>query len=222
MTADLRRTPFRTVIFDCDSTLTAIEGIDELGRDHREEVARLTNLAMSGAIRLEEVYAQRLGLLRPSQAEVARIGALYIERMVAGAEETVRTLRAEGIEVRVLSGGLAPAVRILARHLEIGDDHVAAVEIFFAADGSYAGFDAHSLLARSGGKRQWVEEQGDKLKRPVLLVGDGATDLEARPAVAAFAAYTGVVSRPEVVRQADIVIAGPSLTELLPYVRRGV
>ena len=42
-------------------------------------------------------------------------------------------------------------------------------------------------------------------------------DLEARPAVDAFAAFTGVVARKEIVRRADVVIVGPSLTALLPY-----
>lgn len=221
MTADHPRTPFQTVIFDCDSTLSAIEGIEELARTHRTEVARLTELAMNGLLPLEEVYGRRLELIRPGEADLRRVGELYVERMVPGAVETVRTLRAEAITVRVLSGGLAPAVRILTRHLGIPDADVAAVEVYFAPDGSYAGFETGSPLARSGGKRQWVEAQGDRLPRPVLLVGDGATDLEARPAVAAFAAFTGVVARPEVIRQADLVLAGPSLTELLPYVRRG-
>jgi phosphoserine phosphatase len=145
-----------------------------------------------------------------------------VERVVPGAAETVRTLQDQGINVLVLSGGLAPAVRALTRYLGIPDEHVAAVEVYFAADGSYAGFASDSPLAHSGGKRRWVEEQGERLQRPVLLVGDGATDLEARPAVAAFVAYTGVVARPNVVAQADVVIAGPSLTEVLPYVSRGV
>ena len=46
---------FRTVIFDCDSTLSAIEGIDELAVDCREDVERLTDAAMRGRIPLEEV-----------------------------------------------------------------------------------------------------------------------------------------------------------------------
>jgi phosphoserine phosphatase len=221
MTSDARPRPFRTVIFDCDSTLTAIEGIDELARGHREEIERLTHQAMSGALKLEEVYARRLDLIRPTAAEVARVGALYIERMVPGAAETVLALREAGIHVRVLSGGLAPAVRVLAQHLTIPDADVAAVEIYFATDGSYAGFDTTTPLARSGGKREWVLGQGNRLAPPVLMVGDGATDMETRPVVAAFAAYTGVIARPDVVRQADVVIAGPSLTDLLPYVKRG-
>jgi phosphoserine phosphatase len=215
-------TPFQTVIFDCDSTLTAVEGIDELAHGHREEIAGLTDMAMSGALRLEEVYARRLELIRPTALEVARVGALYIERMVPGTEQTLAALREARVHVRVLSGGLAPAVRVLTRHLGIPDADVAAVEVYFGSDGSYAGFDSATPLARSGGKREWVLTQGDRLEPPVLMVGDGATDLETRPVVAAFAAYTGVVARPDVVRQADVVIPGPSLTELLPYVMKGV
>jgi phosphoserine phosphatase len=208
---------FRTVIFDCDSTLSAMEGIEELAREHRAEIARLTTLAMSGEVPLEEVYARRLDLIRPSLADIERVGAGYISAMVPGAEETIRRLHDAGAIVQVLSGGLGPAVRILTRHLGIADERVAAVELAFHPSGAYAGFDATSPLARSGGKRAWIELSGTGLPRPMLLVGDGATDLEARPAIDAFAAFTGVVARTEVARRADIVIAGPSLTALLPY-----
>jgi phosphoserine phosphatase len=37
----------------------------------------------------------------------------------------------------------------------------------------------------------------------VLAIGDGATDLEARPPAAAMVGYGGVVSRERVVREAD-------------------
>jgi hypothetical protein len=51
-----------------------------------------------------------------------------------------------------------------------------------------------------------------------LFVGDGATDLEARPAVDTFAAFTGVVDRPEISAQADVVIPGPGLEQILRLV----
>jgi phosphoserine phosphatase len=208
---------FRTVIFDCDSTLSTIEGIEELAHAHREEVARLTALAMNGEIPLEEVYGRRLELIRPTRADVERVGAGYIDSLVPGAAETIRRLQQAGAVVQVLSGGLGPAVRILTRHLGIADERVAAVEVDFHPSGEYAGFDVASPLARSGGKRHWIESAGVHLPRPRLLVGDGATDLEARAATDAFAAFTGVVSREEVARGADVVVVGPSLTALLPY-----
>jgi phosphoserine phosphatase len=141
--------------------------------------------------------------------------------MVPGVPETLTSFGAAAIEIRVLSGGLLPAVLTLSRHLGIPDSHVAAVDIYFEPDGSYAGFEHESLLARSGGKRQWLEGLGSRLLRPTMLVGDGITDLETRPAIDAFVAFTGVVARPEVVRQAEVVVAGPSMTALLPYVNRG-
>lgn len=206
---------FRTVIFDCDSTLSAIEGIEELAREHRQEVAELTDLAMRGLLPLEEVYGRRLDLLRPSRAEVERIGALYIERLVPGAAEAVGALAGAGVTVQVVSGGLLPAVTIVAAHLGIEPGRVAAVDIRFTPDGAYAGFEQESPLARSGGKRTWVERNLARLPRPILLIGDGATDLEARPVVDCFAAFAGVVRREEIARAADVVLEGPSLTGVL-------
>ncbi len=87
------------------------------------------------------------------------------------------------------------------------------MDVYFGEDGSYRGFDTESPLARAGGKRTWIEGSG--LPRPRLLIGDGATDLEARPAVDCFAAFIGVIERPEVSRAADVVLRGPSLDQVL-------
>ncbi len=211
-------TPARTVIFDCDSTLSAVEGIDELAIGHREEVARLTALAMAGTIPLEEVYARRLDLIRPSRDALERVGALYIERLVPDAGRVVRALQEAGTIVRVLSGGLAPAVRHVAAHLGIAAAAVAAVEVYFSDTGQYTGFDNASPLARSGGKRDWIVAHTGELPRPIMLVGDGITDLEARPVIDRFIAFAGIVSRPEVIGRADAVITERSLGPLLKLV----
>ena len=210
---------FSTVLFDCDSTLSTIEGITELAGRCREEVARLTDLAMDGTAPLEDVYGRRLELIRPTRAEVEGLGRSYAERLVPGAAEVVGALAAAGVEVRILSAGLAPAVRTLARHLGLPDQAVAAVEVEFSASGEYQGFDRGSPLTRAGGKREWIEQAG--LRRPILLVGDGATDLEAGPAVDCFVAFTGVVRRPSVAAGADHEIAGPSLRPLIELVLGG-
>jgi phosphoserine phosphatase len=90
---------------------------------------------------------------------------------------------------------------------------VAGVPVRLSPDGDYEDFDRGSPLARSGGKEEVIRGWG--LPRPTLLVGDGATDLEARPAVDLFAAYAGVVRRPAVVAAAEVVIEGPSLAPVL-------
>ncbi len=211
---------FRSVIFDCDSTLSAIEGIEELARDHKAEVQRLTTLAMQGTVSLESVYGQRLELIQPNRAAVERIGRMYIDQMVPGAGEVVRGLMAAGVRVFVLSGGLLPAVRAIALHLGVPDQHIGAVDLRFDQRGNYAGFDDTSVLARSNGKRRWIESRAD-IVRPSLMVGDGVTDLEARPVVDRFAAFTGVARREPVVAAADFVVPGPGLHAILDLALHG-
>jgi phosphoserine phosphatase len=205
---------FRTVLLDCDSTLSAIEGIDELAVHCREDVERLTDAAMRGRIPLEEVYGRRLELVRPTRAAIEALGRQYVARLVPDARETIAALQAAGVDVRIISGGLLPAVLAAADAVGVSADHVAAVEISFNEDGSYAGFDAASLLAANGGKRKAIEQWN--VDRPAMMVGDGNTDLEARPAVDMFVAFAGVVERPSVVGAADVVVRANSLAPLLP------
>jgi phosphoserine phosphatase len=210
---------FQTVVFDCDSTLCTIEGIEELAREHRAEVEALTEEAMRGTIPLEQVYGRRLELVRPPRGRVLALGQRYIETLVPDAMATVAALRAEGVHVRVISGGLKPAVLAVARNLGVEADAVAAVDIYFDENGGYAGFEENSPLATSAGKRRVIE--GWRLEHPVLMVGDGATDLEARPAVDAFAAFAGVVYRAQVVAAAEYVIRENSLAPVLPLALGG-
>lgn len=207
------RRGFAAVVFDCDSTLAAIEGIDELAGPHAEAVRALTDRAMRGEIALEEVYGRRLELIRPTRAQVDALGEAYVRALVPDARETVAALLALGKTVRVVSGGLRPPVEAVSVALGLAASHVAAVGIDFGDDGAYRGFEATSPLARSGGKETVLRAWG--LPRPALLVGDGATDLEARPAVDAFAAYMGVAFRPAVAAGADVVLREPSLAPVL-------
>ena len=207
---------FRTVLLDCDSTLSAIEGIDELAVNCRDDVATLTDLAMRGQIALEEVYGRRLQLVRPTRAALESLGQQYVDRLVPDARETIAALQAAGVDVRIISGGLLPAVLAVAAELGVAHSHVAAVNVEFAADGSYAGFDDKSPLAATGGKRIAIERWN--VVRPAMMVGDGSTDLEARPVVDMFVAFAGVVERAAVVSSADAVIRANSLAPLLPLV----
>ena len=69
---------FRTFLFDCDSTLSKVEGVDQLAGG-RADVAGLTKAAMDGVVPLDQVYARRLELVRPSRADLDRIGRKYVE-----------------------------------------------------------------------------------------------------------------------------------------------
>ena len=210
-----------TVVFDCDSTLTAVEGIDELARDHRAEIQALTDAAMRGDVPLEEVYGRRLELVRPTRAQLEALARTYIAALVPDARAVVNALRGEDIEVRVLSGGLRPAVAALAAELGIEPGAVGAVDIEFDGRGDYVGFDASSPLARAGGKRELLQLWRSRLHGSVMLVGDGATDLEAEDVADVFVAYAGVAARTEVVAGADVVVRSASLAPVLPLALAG-
>lgn len=212
MTLPDREPPYGTVVFDCDSTLSAMEGIEELARDNAE-VARLTADAMDGRVPLEQVFARRLELVRPSRADVERIGRLYVERLVPRADRLIAALRELGKRVVVVSGGLLPAVRHLARALGVPDGDVHAVDIRHDAAGAYAGFDTASPLARSGGKIEVLAA----LRRPgerLAFVGDGATDLEAAHLADRFVAFAGVERRPAVLERARVRCLEPDFRAL--------
>jgi phosphoserine phosphatase len=204
-----------SVVFDCDSTLSAIEGIEYISADHVAAVEALTREAMEGLTPLESVYGRRLDLVRPDRATVDRLTSAYIDTLTEDAREVVAALIAEGVRVRVLSGGLLPAVRGLAQELGLGPGDVAAVEVMFEADGSWRGYDAASPLARAGGKAEILGGWRATMPAPVMLVGDGATDAEAKDAVDVFVAYCGLVERPVVVAAADAVVRSLSLAPVL-------
>ena len=206
---------FSTVIFDCDNTLSAIEGIEEISARHRAAIVQMTEAAMRGEIPLEEVYGRRLALVRPSQATLETLGARYVDHLAPSARETVAALLDAGVQVRVLSGGLRPPVVAVARALGISSELVTAVDIYFDERGEYAGFDDDSPLTRSAGKAEIVRAWGESLRRPAMLVGDGATDLAAAHEVDLFVAFAGFVERPVVVKAADVVIRERSLAPVL-------
>jgi phosphoserine phosphatase len=208
--------PYRTVVFDCDSTLSAIEGIDELAREHKHEIVALTERAMRGELALEDVYAKRLALVQPSRAAIEAVGHRYVERALPHARELVRALHARAKRVCIVSGGLAIAVHALSDAFAIARRDVFAVETRHDPDGRYLGFDEHSPLSRSGGKIDVVAAIARATPGPLCLVGDGATDLEAAVHAARFIAFAGVARRENVIARSKIICARADLAALLP------
>ena len=209
---------FATVALDIDSTVSGIEGIDRLAERRGDAVARrvadLTKQAMQGTIPLEQVYRARLDAIRPRHDDIEALARAYVDELAPGCAESISKLRRAGVEVVLVSSGIRNALLRLALELQfdVGDLH--AVDVRFDPGGAYTGFDSVSPLTRSTGKHTLLARL--PLARPLLMVGDGATDLATRGAVDSFAAFTGFVSRESVVRQADVVI--PSFAELAAFV----
>ena len=220
----MRNPRFQHVVFDCDSTLSAMEGIDELTdglpRARADEIAALTNAAMDGTLPLEEVYEKRLAIVRPSAADLETVGSRYVERLVPGARDVVRALSENDVTVSIVSGGLRPAVLVVAAELGIPDHAVEAVDVSFAADGSYLDFDRTSPLSRNHGKVGVLKALRAR-RSPLLFIGDGVTDLEAREVVDCFVGFGGVVRRPAVEEGADRYVTTPDLAFVQDLVFEG-
>ena len=209
---------FDVICFDCDSTLSRIEGIDELARrvGMGEEMSKLTDLAMNGVVPLEAVYERRLSLIRPDQDSINWLADLYIAEIVEGVKEVFTALLAQDKAVHIISGGLRQAILPLADCLGLPESHVHAVDIYFNEDGSYRNYDLNSPLARTGGKAVVVGTL--KGQGSLVMVGDGKTDLEAKQSGAYVLGFGGVVDRAIVREQADFYTTEPTLLSVLEHI----
>lgn len=210
------RPPFDLVLFDCDSTLSTIEGIDELARQAGvdAEVAELTRSAMEGRVPLEAVYGRRLELIQPDREAIKWLGSRYLESEVIGAQEVMSALQTLGKDVHVVSAGIRNAVRALAQRLGVPRSRVHAVDLIFDVAGRYRGFDERSPLTRAGGKAEICRQLGAE-SRVAALVGDGITDLEVAAAGVFVIGFGGVVAREVMRERADCFVPGPSLAAVL-------
>lgn len=205
----------RLLVFDCDSTLSAIEGVDELARVRGAEtfaaVEAMTHDAMDGRLPVEAVFGRRLEIIRPHRDDVEAVGRRYIATVEPTAAATIRDLRARGWIPLILSGGFRPAIRPLADYL--GIERVEAVDLYFDDAGAYVGFDADYPTTRSGGKPEIIDRLRTELQpERIVMVGDGVSDLETSPVVDLFVGFGGYVQRARVRAEAARFIQ--QLTEL--------
>jgi phosphoserine phosphatase len=158
------------------------------------------------------VYGERMARVRPGRDDLAALATAYRDALAPGAESAVARLRAAGVYVAIVSGGLRQAIVPVARMLGLTLVDVHAVDVVTDGGGQYVGYDAGSPLGTQAGKHAVVREvlaARGAAAHPALAVGDGSTDVSMRGdgACAAFAAYTGFTRRDAVVARADHVLA---------------
>ncbi|MFO0626962.1 MAG: phosphoserine phosphatase SerB [Polyangiales bacterium] len=196
----------QAVCFDVDSTVSPDEGIDLLAAQAGvgDRVAALTRDAMGGAVRFEDALRARLDLIRPSRGLLDACLAAHPPRLTPGVDALVARLIAQGTHVYLVSGGFTEMIRPLAARLGIDPARVFANTLRFGPDGGYAGFDEAAFTSRTGGKSAALQHLKDRFGyAPLIMVGDGVTDLEARPPADGFIGYGGVVARDRVRADAD-------------------
>ena len=234
-----RLTGFDLIFFDCDSTLSTIEGIDELARLKGKEgrVGLLTNKAMDGELDLGEVYGKRLRAIKPTRAQLKAVEERYWESAVEDAQAVIAALHALGKHVFIISGGLIDAVKGFGRRLGVDPARIRAVELEYnelsgrwwdysepgaQQSQSYLDYDEGPLTVSSG-KSVIISELAGALPGRRMMIGDGSSDLAAKSAVDLFVGYGGVVARDAVRAEADIFLRCASLSAILPLAagRRG-
>lgn len=199
----------KLLLLDCDSTLSAIEGIDELARVRGPQVcaqvAAMTRDAMEGRLPVEEVFARRLSLIRPRFDDVVAVGRQYVEQVEPMAATVIDGLKTAGWTPIILSGGFRQAIAPLARHL--GIVRVEAVDLYFDAAGAYTGYDANYPTTRSGGKPVVIAGlQHELAPERTVMVGDGVSDLETKPVVDLFVGFGRYTPRAKVKAQAKVFL----------------
>lgn len=228
----LRWGSYDLVFFDCDSTLCAIEGIDELARLKGKgwRVSVLTERAMNGELDLAGVYGRRLQAIRPTRGQVNAMVERYQQTLVPDARAVLDALQFLGKTVFIISGGLAEPVRGLGQRLGIPAGRIRAVELEYdqlagewwryhepQTQHNQAWLDYQvGPLTVSSGKPVMVQELAADRPGRRLMVGDGVSDLVTREVVDLFVGYGGVVAREAVREHADAFINCPSLAPLLP------
>lgn len=204
--AGLTRRGQRLIVMDVDSTLIQDEVIDLLAEHagRGDEVARITERAMAGEIDFAESLTQRVAALEGlDEAAITQVQDAI--RLTPGARTLIRTLKALGFYVCLVSGGFRQVIDPLAS--DLGVDRVRA-NVLEVVDGRMTGRLVGDVIDRVG-KRQALEDFSREFGVPLaqsIAVGDGANDLDmlaaaglgvafnAKPAVRA-AAHTSV-SRP--------------------------
>lgn len=229
-----RWTGYDLIFFDCDSTLSTIEGIDELAKLKGKEqgVGLLTNKAMDGELDLSEIYGKRLQVINPTRGQLKAVEERYIETEVEDAKEVIAALHFLGKKVYIISGGLVDAVRGFGRRLGVSPENIRAVELEYnELSGEWWRYNepqaqhertyleyVEGPLTISSGKPAIINELTGAQHGRRFMMGDGSSDLATREMVDLFVGYGGVVARDKVKNESDIFVQSLSLAPVLPII----
>ena len=195
---------FGLVVMDMDSTLIAIECIDEIAdmQGLKPQVAAITEAAMRGEIDFAESLRRRVILLEGLDEHALQ--RVYDERLQfnPGAETMLARLKEHGIKTLLVSGGFMFFTERLKEKLQLDFAHANTLEIM---DGKLTGRVLGKIFDAQG-KADWLVKIREELElRPeqVIAMGDGANDLKMMARAGISIAYQ---AKPVVREQASYVL----------------
>ena len=205
------------ISFDCDGTLSNIEGIDEVAKlNHcKNDVAKLTHEAMSLTGLSKSLYKQRLDLVKPTQSQTETLAEIYLQNVTLDCIQTINILKRMNKSIYIISAGNNPAVSLFGEKLSVPAENCSAINLFFNEDGSYKGYDSDSPLCDSAGKIGILSNIKQK-HNTVLHIGDGLNDTPAVNTVTRFIGYGGHYFRKNIADLSPFYLSCESLLALLP------
>ena len=205
--ATMRRA--NAVCFDVDSTVIPEEGIDVMAdfKGQGEAVAELTRNAMGGTVDFRTALQQRMDLIKPSREDMNKILSEHPLVLSPGILDLIETLHSRGTHVFLISGGFRQMIEPVAEATGIPYHRIFANNILFDDSGVYAGFDTNEPTSEDGGKPKVIQMLKDVHGyETVVMVGDGATDMQAKPPADVFIGYGGTSIRENVKAGADLFV----------------
>lgn len=159
---------------------------------------------MDGNTKFEDALAARLDIIKPSRASIEKCLDDHPLMLSPGIDTLIESLIERGIDVYLVSGGFRIMIEPIARELCVAKTNIYANTIFFDEDttnGEYTGFCRDEPTSADMGKPKAVQQIKDMYGyNKIVMVGDGATDAQAKPPADAFIGFGGVVVR-EAVRE---------------------
>ena len=169
---------FRLLAMDMDSTLIAIECIDEIAdfAGRKAEVAAVTAAAMRGEIDWPESLRQRVAKLRG--LEEAALARVHDERLRfnPGAERLIAAAQRLGLKTLLVSGGFTFFTDRVREKLRLD---YAYSNVLVAREGRLTG-EVTGPLVDAAGKAEHLARLKRELqisRDQVIALGDGANDL---------------------------------------------
>ena len=207
------------VCFDVDSTVIAEEGIDVLADflGKGPAVTELTKQAMEGDTKFQDALKMRLELMQPSKQQIEACLKEQPLVLSEGIEPLIRSLQSKEVDVWLVSGGFRIMIEPIAAYLNIPISRIVANTILFDQDGNYESLDSDEPTSRDMGKPKALQQiEGQMGYNTIVMVGDGATDAQAKPPATSFIGFGGVVERTAVKEKADWFVTDfDSLTKIV-------
>ena len=203
----------RLLVADMDSTLIGQECVDELAdvAGVGGRVAAITERAMRGEVAFAPALRERVALLAGLPETVIDDVLNDRIRLNPGARTLVKTMRANGAYVAIVSGGFRQFTRAIRERLGADEDRANTLMI---EGGKLTGKVIEPILgegAKLGALKEIAAAMGLTLD-DTLAVGDGANDLPMLQAAGLGVAYR---AKPKVAANAHARIDHADLTALI-------